>query len=257
MQALLVTKASGKNFSLEAGFADGEKNFDHHREHSSQPAPSNDNRVPVVGVDDVVEISHIDADTFVGLLRMSGRELPQVDFALMERIDLNGSSVCPDKFNPTLLYMVGVGQIARDLKFPRASAEGPTDVTAFVEAIMAKTEAEIIATGRAATEKSEAAYGGCCEGKVGRVGYWVIGPDDPLDPSRPYEGGVAVVVVHRTHYESISIYCDPKSEYVFGGKVVAGIEFAGHPKAAGSPRGVKFSAEDGRRVFDEIVEMVN
>lgn len=254
MKILLVTEASGTCFSLEAGLADGVQNFDHHGKHAGQPAPCSDGRITVVGDDDCVEITHIDSDCFVGLLRMAGKKLPEVDFNLMEKIDLNGSSVCPDKFDTTMLYMVGIGQIARDLRFPRPSADGPIDVSSLVEAIMVKTADEIIAIGRVATEKSETAYRKCL---ATSVGYWVIGPDDPFDPSRPYEDGVEVVVVHRTHYESISIYCDPKSRHGFGGKKVAGIQFAGHPKAAGSPRGVAFNANDGYKVYQELVYFIN
>jgi hypothetical protein len=252
MKVQIVTTATGNGYSIEAGMANGQNHFDHHRAHSAQPGPCKDERIPVIGADDVVEITHIDADTYVGLLRMSGKSLPGVDFDLMEKIDLNGSSVCADKFDPTLLYMVGVGQLARDLRFPRANADAPTDVTGIVEAMMAKTDKEIIEIGQSATEQSEAAYANCRVAIAGKVGYWVIGANDPFDPSRPYEDGIPVVVVHRTHYKSISIYCDPKSEHGFGGKTVAGIEFAGHPKAAGSPRGVEFNAEDGKKVFEDL-----
>lgn len=253
MKIQIVTTATGKGFSVEAGLADGMRHFDHHREHSANPAPCRDERIPVVSAG-VVEITHIDADTFVGLLRMSGQTLPEVDFDLMEKIDLNGSSICSNKFSPTLLYMVGIGQLARDLKFPRANADSPTDVTSIVEAMMAKTSEEIIQIGRAATEESETAYKNCRVSVSGKVGFWAIGPNDPLDPSRPYEDGVEVVVVFRRHYESISIYCDPRCEYTFGGKMVAGIEFAGHPKAAGSPRGVAMTEKDGLSVFEAIRE---
>lgn len=252
MKVQIVTKASGNGFSLEAGLADGRNHFDHHGKWAGEPAPCSDERIPVISDDDCVEITHIDADTFVGLLRMAGRELPKVDFALMEQVDLNGSSICADKFNPTLLYMVGIGQVAREIRFPRPSADGPVDVSNVVEAMMAKTTDEIIEIGRTATEKSEAAYRDCCVACESKVGYWVVGPGDPFDPSRPYEDGIQIVVVHRTHYKSLSIYCDPKSEYEFGGQMVAGILFAGHPKAAGSPRGVEFGAENGKDVYNEI-----
>ncbi len=204
---------------------------------------------------DVVEITHIDADTYVGLLRMAGMALPGlVDFDLMEEIDLNGSSASKNKFNATLLYMVGVGQLARELEFPRANADKPTDVTAIVEAMMAKTNEEIMKIGHGATEKSEATYHDRRVYREKKVGYWVIGADDPLDPSRPYEDGVEIVVVYRTHYKSISVYCSPESSHAFGGQKVAGIKFAGHPKAAGSPRGVEFSTGDAQRVFNALVK---
>jgi len=63
---------------------------------------------------------------------------------------------------------------------------------------------------------------------------------------------VEVVVVFRTHYASVSIYCTPTSPSAYGGKTVAGIPFAGHPKAAGSPRGQAISEHTARAVFDEI-----
>lgn len=258
MEVAIVVTATGKGFSLEAGLADGQRHFDHHGKHSANPAPCRDERIPVIGVDNCVEITHIDADCFVGLLCMAGKELPEVDLALMERIDLNGSSVVDDRFNPTLLYMVGVGELARSLRFPRPSAEGPVDVSELVEAMMAKTTEEVIAIGRDATERSEAAYVDCRKAisASGKVGFWAIGPADPLDPSRPYQDGVEAVVVFRRHYESVSIYCSPSSPLGFGGQTVAGIPFAGHPKAAGSPRGQAMTEEDAQRVFEAIAEQV-
>jgi hypothetical protein len=259
LKVALVAKATGLCYSLEAGLCDGEKNFDHHGKFAGQPAPCSDNRLdePIFG-DFVVEISHIDADTFIGLLRMAGQKLPRVDFALMEQIDLNGSSVVRDKFDPTLLYMVGIGELARQLRFPRPDANGPTDVSALVEAMMTKMEEEIIEIGRDATKRSEAAYRNCVKSLRGdgKVGMWSVGANDPLDPSRPYEDGTEVVVVFRSHYQSISVYCSPKSSFGFGGQTVAGITFAGHPKAAGSPRGVPFTETDARRVFNELLETV-
>jgi hypothetical protein len=258
MKILLVTKASGENFSLEAGLADGVRNFDHHRELSANPAPCRDERIPVIVGDECVEITHIDADTYVGLLRMAGRPIPEIDLLLMEQIDLNGSSACSDRFDPTLLYMVGIGELARGLKFPRPSAEGSIDVSELVEVMFVKTTEEIVELGRNATERSEATYAGCRKAisLSGRVGFWAIGPTDPLDPSRPYDDGVEAVIVYRQYYQSVSIYCSPFSPLQFGGEMVAGIIFAGHPKAAGSPRGTAMTEEDAQRVFAEIANMV-
>lgn len=244
-------------YSIEAGINDGMRNFDHHGEFSDFPSPCNNMGIPVIAEEDRVVITHIDADTFVGLRRMAGESLPEIDFALLEQIDLNGSSVVPDKFDRTLLYAVGVGQLARQLNFPRVTNE-PVDVTAIVQEMMAKTTEEIIEIGRAATEKSEAAYANCRIGlsESGKVGFWSIGAQDPLDPSRPYEDGVEVVIVFRDHFKATSIYCSPKSNYGFGGQTIAGIQFAGHPKACGSPRGQEITVEDGQRVFEEIAKSI-
>ena len=256
MKISLLAKASGLNYSLESGLSDGQKNFDHHGQFAGQSAPCADNRIPILSANDVVEISHIDADSFVGLLRMAGRELPQVDFDLMEKIDLSGTSVCPDKFDSTVLYMVGVNQLARDLKFPRVM-ETSTDVSSVVEAMMAKTAEEIIAIGREATVTSETAYVNCRKAVDGKVGYWRVGATDAFDPSRPYEDGVEVVVVQRVHYATISIYCSPKSVHAFGGQEIAGIPFAGHPKAAGSPRGAEMTDEMATSVFDALAKKIS
>ncbi len=254
MKVQIVVKSTAVGFSVEAGVADGVKNFDHHGAHSANPAPCRDERITKVDEAAVVEITHLDADCFVGLLRMGGRELPKVDFSLMEKIDLNGSSVCANKFDTTLLYMVGVGEVARGLKFPRPDQAGPIDVTAQVEAMMAKTDTEIIEAGRFATVASEATYRNCRKSVStdGKIGLWTVGANDPLDPSRPYEDGVEVVVVFRTHYASVSIYCSPSSSATYGGKTVAGIQFAGHPKAAGSPRGEVMDETIAQKVFEEI-----
>lgn len=250
----LVTEASGENFSLESGLADGQRHFDHHKaEHRNNPAPCADNRIPIIGKNDVVEITHIDADTYVGLLRMAGRPLPQVNFSLMEKIDLNGSSVMSDRFDPTLLYMVGVGEAAREVKFPRSSKDGPIDVSEQIEVMMTKTCDEIIRLGRIAAEKSEKTYCERLKKHEQFIGFWSIGPEDALDPSRPYVDGYEVVVVYRDHFKSISVYCSPDSKFEFGGKTLAGITFAGHLKACGSPRGESFTEEDAVRVFKEIV----
>jgi hypothetical protein len=252
MKVLLVPKASGNNFSIEAGLADGLRHFDHHG-HFAQPSPCRNECISVIGIDDVVEITHIDADTYIAILRMAGKPLPGIDFFLAEKIDVNGSSVCPDKFNPTLLYMVGVSQIARDLKFPRVT-ETEQDVTLVIEAMMAKTDDEIVAVGKMATEASETVYVSCRKALDRKVGYWRVGPKDSFDPSRPYEDGIEIVVVQRTHYGTVSIYCSPASTHAFNGQTIAGIAFAGHPKAAGSPRGMEISNYQAWQVFDAVAK---
>ncbi|RJQ30589.1 teicoplanin resistance protein VanZ [Candidatus Parcubacteria bacterium] len=252
VKILLQKLASGENFSLEAGVHDGQRNFDHHGKFAGNPAPCNNPEIRPAPEGATIEISHLDGDTFVGLLRMTGRELPVgVDLSLMERIDLNGSSVCREKFHPTRMYMVGVGEFARQLKFPRVSEE-PQEVTGLVVELASNSASAIIEAGRLATEKSEASYRDCKVAVEGKVGLWAIGAEDPLDPSRPYEDGVETVIVYRRHFETVSIYASPASPHAFGGKEVAGISFAGHPKACGSPRGMKMSEENAKRVFEAI-----
>lgn len=250
-----VEKAE-KVYSIEAGLHDGVRHFDHHGEFSQNASPCNNPEIPVIAAGSVVYISHIDADTYIALLRMQCKELPEIDLSLLEKIDCNGSSIIENKFDPTLLYSVGVGQLARKLNFPRVSNE-TQDVTDIVYEMFSYSEEEIIQLGRVATEKSEATYENCLVSKLGNIGYWVIGADDPLNPSRPYEDDFEVVVVHRRHYKSISIYCAPSNDYAFAGQEIAGIQFAGHPKACGSPRGTEFDQKDGQRVFEELAQKIN
>lgn len=254
MKVYLKKSASNEGYSLEAGIADGKRNFDHHGQNSNEPSPCNDARIPVIGLNEFVEISHIDADTFVGLLRMAGKPLPKIDLALLEQIDLNGSSICRDKFDPTLLYAVGVGALARKLNFPRLT-ETCQDVSEFVEKMISLPDNEIIELGREAQSSAEVAYINRKVAVDDKVGFWAVGAQDPFDPSRPYEDGTEIVVVYRDHFKTISVYCDPESQYAFAGKTIAGIEFGGHPKACGSPRGVAYTQEDAQSVFDAIVNL--
>ena len=260
---LVTSLPANADLSIEAGRADGIAHFDHHgvfgvdsdTPFGGNPAPCNDDRIVPTSGD--IFITHMDADTYVGLLRMIGEPIPSgVDFDLMERIDLNGSSACQNKFDPTLLYMVGLGQWARSQKFPRPSQEGPVDVTELISRLVAIRPKELIELGRAATVESERTYNECLVEANGPVGLWAIGPNDPLDPSRPYEDGVPVVVVYRDHYKSISVYCSPTSPYSFGGRELAGILFSGHPKACGSPRGTEMTREDALSIFRAILEEV-
>lgn len=251
MTQIIMTNDKGfqADYSVEAGKSDGKRHFDHHGDFSDHVAPCKI-EMPVAEDGATIQISHIDADTFIGLLKLHDKSLPEVDFALMEQIDLNGSSVCRDKFNPTLLYMVGIGEVARGLKFPRATDQ-EQDVTGIVSQMMEVSHDEIIETGRKATEASEATYRECKVAGKGHIGFWKINSSQPFDPSRPYEDGTAVVVVYRENYRSVSVYCDPKSPHnaMTLGTVetgdnlpqnyratIGGYRMCGHPKATGTER---------------------
>ena len=123
MKVVILTEATGDNYSIEAGLADDEKHFDHHGKWSSFPAPSNNSKIPVLGPEDVVEITHMDADTLLGLFRMAGAPMPNLNYDLIEQVDLNGGSVVEDKMAPSYLFMLGVHLLARGLDFPRAEKE--------------------------------------------------------------------------------------------------------------------------------------
>lgn len=289
---ILVRKATGFNYSVEAGIYDRVKNFDHHPGSYTgvqPPSPCNNEEINFTLRGETIEITHMDADTLLGISRMLeyyhpdyrcnqfwgiytsvfGDHKMDCEFHLsaskIEEIDLNGSKGV-EKFNRNLLYMVGVGQVCRDIKFPRLTPDQESlDVSEYVEKLFADYGCEeFIKIGKETQEKAEQAYIDC-RVAIGDLnnspnnstqeetlkGLWVVS-DNSFDPSRPYEDGVKIVVVYRENYKSVSIYCDPDSIYEFGGKEVGGILFAGHSKACGSPRGQEFTLEDAQRVFDNI-----
>jgi hypothetical protein len=147
--------------------------------------------------------------------------------------------------------MVGVGVLARKLQFPRM-VEEPQDVTIIVRNMLFTSVDRFIEYGKEAIEKSEADYINCKSAQDGVKGMWVVGSTDDFNPSRPYEDGIKVVVVYRSHYKTVSIYCDPDSSYEFAGQTISGIEFNGHPKACGSPRGMEVGVEHAIEVFNSI-----
>jgi hypothetical protein len=209
----------------------------------------------VLGPDDVVEITHIDADTLLGLFRMAGAPMPKLDYDLIEQVDLNGGSVVKDKSNPSYLFMLGVHLLARGLGFPRAEKK-PQDVTQKVYEMIRTPIEKYIELGRESQEASEKAFKERLVEKKGRVGLWVVDENDAFNPSRPYDDGFDCVVVYRKHFKSISIYCAPDNDFGFGNREVGGIKFAGHAKACGSPRGENFTLDDAKRVFEAVVQEV-
>lgn len=252
IKIILQTEASGNNYSLESGLADNIKNFDHHKEeHRHYPSPSNNAAITPIE-DGVIEISHIDADTYIGLLRMCGQKIPDIDLNLVEQIDLNGSSICEDLYDETLLYMVGVSEFTRQIGFPRVREDVNIDVTDNIELMFGNSDSYYIELGRVSTDKSEESYKRSLVNKYNNIAIFFVDEKDNLDPSRPYKDGIDVVIVYRKHYETISIYANPKTDFSFAGATFANIEFNGHPKACGSPRGKQMLMSQAFDVFDAI-----
>ena len=260
MKILLVTRASGQNHSIEAGLADGLKNFDHHKEHGGNPAPCNDSRIGgFKDGNDIVEITHTDADTLLGLMRLLGMKLPNIDMSVVEKIDLNGSSSVPLD-NVELAYMVGTMGIVMDSNVPRPSTE-PQDVTSVVTSILSKmsNEENVINLGKEKIEKSEGEYQKATKySPVSNVVAIACPKETQIDPSRPYSDGFDVVVFFREQYKSISLYASPRTKVDFvKNPVYAGIKFAGHPKACGSPRGEEFSWKDTIAVATDVSNRIS
>lgn len=249
----LTTRPENFEFSLESGLADNICHFDHHKDdHRGYPSPSNNPKIPAVSGKKVA-ISHLDADTFIGILRLEGAEMPSINLNVVEQIDLNGSSIIADKFDRSLLYMLGIGKLSRILNFPRVEKDTDIDVTEYISKIAEKDAEEIIKIGEETQKKSFADFDKAKEYKKNNVALFSVDASMDFNPSMAYDEGVDIVVVYRKHYASISIYVNPSYDFVARG-TWAGIEFAGHPKACGSPRGVEFTFEDAINVFKAIAE---
>ena len=255
MKFVLLKKATGENYSIEAGIADNIKNFDHHGNFSNFPAPCDNKDIPIINEDSIVEITHLDADTLLGIFRLKGmiEQIKGIDFSIVSAIDSNGSKGF-DRYNINKMYMVGINEFSKEIGMLRPS-DVCQDVTEKVEKmiILARDVENVIAKGLAVQKKAEEDYVNCLYRTAEDIGMWVLGENDYIDPSRPYEDGINVVVIFRKAFNSISIYANPSTGYVFGGKTICGINFQGHAKACGSPRGKKMTEFDAYSVFIEII----
>jgi hypothetical protein len=284
-----------ETYSVEAGIHDGLRHFDHHGAHSANPAPCNNPRImPWVKVEGgIIQMSHIDADTLVGIKRLLGLELPDswvagpgcdkncppeyeihnsgcfccaagkrlVDLTIMEELDLNGSSILgDDHFNSTRMWMVGVSDVTRELKFPRLTDQ-IQDITDLINQLLSVSDEDLIGRGKIATIKSDNTFDECiiAEKQIGetKIGLWFIGANDPMDPSRPYSDNFDVVVIYRSHFKSCSIYINPNHTIL--SNVIgdwAGIAFEGHKKAAGSPRGAEITPKEAISIYEAIASYI-
>ena len=258
MKIVIVTKASGQNYSVEAGLHDGEKNFDHHGVHGGNPAPCNNGSITSVPSDATIEITHSDADTLLGIMRMLGKSMPNnIDLSIIEKIDLNGSSAVSSD-SDELAYMVAINNASQTIyKIPRASAE-PQDVTSQVTGIIdyMSNSDKVIQDGKELIKKAEKEFQSVTKyvpSNNKNVVAFNVPKEINFDPSRPYRDGYLIVVVYREIYESISIYANPKANInLLENPVYAGMKFAGHNKACGSERGQKFTWTDAVSVITDI-----
>ena len=245
-----------ENYSIEAGRNDDVRHFDHHGEFAGCPAPCNNPKICAVGEEyPTVHVTHMDADTFIGVCKLIGKGIPALlDYSLMEQIDLNGSSVCQNRYNPTLLWMVGLGEMARRFDVPYCPKEGVIDITEkFMLLYNNMDEFEVI--GKEATDKCFETIDKCLACKTLNVGMWFIDKNDSFDPSLPYKlYNHDVVIVYRRHHKAISVYVNPKSTcgLKVDGNTFGGVLFTGREKAGGSPRGVEMSIHDAHRVWADV-----
>jgi hypothetical protein len=255
MQIFLVKTATGNNYSVEAGLADDIHHFDHHGHHSQYRPPSTNPKVPMLGPDDIVEITHVDADTLIALYRMAGVLVPEeIDLPLVEDFDTHGSSVVKNLKDPTFLWIVGLAKVAEKVNFPPLGPKEPLDVTDKIYQMFKEPFERVVQYGEAVQEKSEKNFHDALEDQNGTVGFWVVDGRGDFDPSRPYRDGYKITVVYRKQYQAIGLYAAQDTDYVLGNTTIAGIKFQGHAKACGSPRGEKQTQEDAQRVFEELAK---
>jgi hypothetical protein len=251
-----VPKAGDRNF-IGARYSIGARrvcppfHFDHYDPAIGyHESPCNDENIPVIGENDAVIVTGLKPDTFVGLLRMAGKELPQIDLSIMEEIDLAGKLLHPRNLNPTVYYMAGIEVLALQIGFPSVDRD-PVDVTSIIEKMMEKTAEEIIALGREAIMQSQNKKGFITQEK--NVGFWSIGPNDPSSVARDYTN-VDIVVVFLEKYKQIVISTNPKSDYDVSNRVIAGIQFKGSIHSSGSSRKEEYKLKDAEEVFNKIVK---
>lgn len=258
LNVTLVKKASGDNYSIEAGVHDGVNNFDHHGEYSNNPCPCINKSIKPIAdweINPIIEITHMDGDTFIGILRLLGKELPDIDLNLAAEIDTRGSlGVLRD--SRTLAWMVGIEKVAEYCEFQRlAAGDERIPVTEEVEDMIQWSTERVIEVGFEEMKNAAAVYhGNQVRGSEDfKVGLWVVASDSHVDTSLPYENGYEIVIIFKAHKNSISIYCHPDSHYTFGKCEIAGVEFDGHDKACGSIRGKAFYLNDAMDVLNYIV----
>ena len=251
----LMRRDVDSSYSIECGAHDGVHHFDHHGEFSVQPSPCVAN-LPKIEQDgnSTIQLSHIDSDSFLAVARMVGLEIPSwLNLDLVQAIDNAGQGVCEDKFDKTLLFVVGVGALAKKLGFPIVSHE-EQDITDIVIQMLATSFEEIVEIGRAVQEVVEPTYARCVVAKdpATKTMFIHLEDNDNLSASSAYEDGYEKVVIFRDCYKSISVYADEATDYNFKGKILAGIKFDGHDKAAGSPRGVSHTPEQAEAVYEAL-----
>lgn len=252
MKIILTSKPTYQAFSVEAGKHDNEKHFDHHG--IDAPSPCNNKDILPIKEDSFIEITHFDADTFIGILRLLGKDLPEnIDMSIMEQIDNNGT-LNVTEYDRTLLYMTGLKGISHRLDFPRVT-EGPINVTNFIHLIINTPLNDIIDEGKKIVTESHEAYDRSFKNYFGGICLFSVGEKDSVDVSMAYKKGHFLAIVYRERYKSISLYAHPESHLVLNNKKYSNILFEGHEKACGSPRGIEYTFEDARTIYEYFISL--
>jgi hypothetical protein len=250
LRVLLVTKASGNNFSINAGLSDGVKHFERRYDSAYQPPPCIDNRLSNILTADeytTVEISRLDADTFIALLRMIGNPLPDIDMSIMKQIIMNGFSLYETTTNETVFYMNGVSVLAELSKFPTPMEDCPTDVTSWIDILMTYNKDDIVAIGK--TDLMNKLSDRYLVYSHGIVGLWSIARENMFDLDNLFNKGFQIVIIYNEYLGSIFIYCKPTSNFSFGNVSIEGVIFNGDPKSCKSISYNTYTKKDAMKVY--------
>lgn len=260
IRIILSSKPCGEKYSIESGVADNKKHFDHHGKWSRYASPCNNEAIQEIKEENAsIRITHIDADTFIGLKRLLGQRLPDVNMEEVEYIDNHGTKGIRAN-NRARVYMAGLEVVVNKIGFPRVS-ESVQDVTEYIYEISKYSDSEILRYGKEAISKEAEAERKCIKKRKKGIAYYRVKEEyqDAFNASTGYKNGIKVVLVYYEKYKTLSLYGDPvECGYQLGNRKWGAIEFAGHKLACGSnPRERKVSEEEIQSVWDALQKEIN
>lgn len=211
-------------------------------------------------------ISHIDADVLLSINYLKARtemveycDAQQVYPAVAEDIynwtlnkkemfeisqaDIYGLHTI--KKDNSYFFVAGIKKLIADLKVPRVT-EKHVDVTEIITKILSYDFYEIVNIGKEeyklTEEKLEKAT---IEIKNKTI---FLNLSELSDVTTLYSDSIENIVVYRDNWKTISLY---SSKNDIAG-THANVQFAGHPRACGSPRNEIMSLEIAKQIFEEI-----
>lgn len=261
MKILLKKNLDGVNkadvYSIECGEYDGKRHFNHHEKSEEYSSPCNTN-IDKANQDDTCYISHIDADTFVGLIRLFGDinvfSKSDVNLELMEQLDIHGNSILDSLKNTTYLYMTGIDLIANNIKFPIATDEA-IDVTSYIEVLMEYSINDIVKFSEVWVDELDMVYVNSVIKISDKLCLIHQKKNDLIDPSRAFKDGYDIVVLFNEYYKAIHLYSHPNIKNSFTDLEISGIKFGGHPHALGSQGDNEYDIFHAKSVANTIYDV--
>lgn len=243
-------------------------------EETGRPSPCNDDGIPVLGLHDVVAVSHIDLDSVGGALRTVADFAPLYDgrFAgfwdLSEHIDVSGAHrLDPDhEWAPALRAVWAWMQAHR----PRFSREEIEDCSEFMHAagqmlvrLLVEGDADLLAAGQAMAD-AEAALNEESLVRVVEAGDRLVAVREAGQfvnhLYRLPDGRVAAAVVARnTKMSSVTVSLADAIEGFVCRDIVQGLwgpDAGGHAGIAGSPRGREMTTDDLDALATAVVDLL-